>query len=53
MTWVVGLSLVLGAAAVPGYARQVFVLTDGQVRNTAEVVAAVRRRGRGVGAATR
>ena len=38
------LSDVLGAASpAPAYARQVFVLTDGQVSNTAQVVTAVGR----------
>ena len=37
------LTAVLGQPAVPGYARQVFVLTDGEVSNTREVIAAVSR----------
>ena len=36
------LQAILASAPVPGYARQVFVLTDGEVSNTAEVVALVR-----------
>ncbi len=39
------LSALLGAPAIPGYGRQVFVLTDGQVNNTSEVVALVRHHG--------
>ena len=34
---------VLGSKLIAGYTRQVFVLTDGEVSNTAEVIECVRR----------
>ena len=37
------LSDILSAQLIPGYTRQVFVLTDGEVSNTAEVIECVRR----------
>ena len=37
------LQAILASAPVPGYARQVFVLTDGEVSNTKEVLECVRR----------
>ena len=41
------LVMVLGARSIPGYDRQVFVLTDGEVSNVDEVIAAVGQANKG------